>query len=182
MADKGLQVRILSLCCIPPVSLSAATFADGQLTDAIKHLVADPGTDPKVKRKLISVLGSWHKQFQNDPRMSLVANLYKSVPHAAPARTSQTFTPVESEYDKRKREEREAKEEAKRKAKEDKRKKEEEARQRAARDKRRQRPPFNFEKEKPQILQAIAETSQAANNLVNALTVCPISYSYSGLF
>lgn len=138
--------------------------------------MTDPGTDPKVKRKLISVLGSWNKQFQGDPRMSLVANLYKSVPHAAPARTSLHLgVPVESEYEKRKREEREAKDEAKRNAKEEKRRKEEEARQQTARDKRR-RTAFNFEKEKPQILQAIAETSQVSNNLVNALTVCRASY------
>ncbi|EJD03661.1 uncharacterized protein FOMMEDRAFT_82732 [Fomitiporia mediterranea MF3/22] len=144
------------------------TFADGQLTDAIKNLVADPGTDPKVKRKLISVLGSWHRQFEGTPSMSLVANLYKSVPHAAPAKATMYLgVPVESDYERRKREEREAKEEAKRKAKEEKRRKEEEARQR----KRRQREPFVFEKEKPQILQAIAETSQASNNLVNALTL-----------
>ncbi|KAI5121154.1 hypothetical protein M0805_007152 [Coniferiporia weirii] len=150
------------------------TFADGQLTDAIKHLVNDPGTDPKVKRKLIGVLGSWQKQFQGDARMSLVANLYKSVPHAPATRMSLEIAP-ETDYGRRKREEREAKEEAKRKMKEakeeEKRKKEEQERQRAVRDKRKQRPPFNFETEKPQILQAIAETSQAANNLVNALTL-----------
>ncbi|KAL5494963.1 hypothetical protein ACEPAI_425 [Sanghuangporus weigelae] len=142
------------------------TFADGQLTDAIKNLVADPTTDPKVKRKLIGVLGSWHRQFEGNARMSLVANLYKSVPHAAPPRP--VVSPVETDYERRKHEEREAKVEAKRKSKEEKRRKEEEARQRASR---RNRPPFNFEKEKPQILQTIAETSQAANNLVNALTL-----------
>ena len=55
------------------------------------------------------------------------------------------------------------------------RKKEEEARLRQAR---KNRPPFNFEKEKPQILQTIAEASQAANNLVNALTVSLQERSY----
>ena len=29
-----------------------ASFADSQLTDALKHLAADPGTDHKVKKKL----------------------------------------------------------------------------------------------------------------------------------
>lgn len=147
------------------------------MIDAIKHLVTDPTTDPKVKRKLISVLGAWHQQFQGDPKMSSVSNLYKSVPHAVTGKGPQ-LTGGETEYEKRRREEREAKEEAKRKAKqakEDKRKKEEEARLRQAR---KNRPPFNFEKEKPQILQTIAEASQAANNLVNALTVSLQERSY----
>ena len=136
------------------------------MTDAIKHLVTDPGTDQRVKRKLVSILGAWHKQFQNDPRMSPVANLYKMVPTSRPAPVI-TGPPPESAYDKRKREEREAKE-AKKKAKEEERLKRE---QELARARRSKRPPFDFEKERPQILQAIAETSQCANNLLNALTV-----------
>ena len=58
--------------------------------------------------------------------MSSVSNLYKSVPHAVTGKGPQ-LTGGETEYEKRRREEREAKEEAKRKAKqakEDKRKKE----------------------------------------------------------
>lgn len=120
--------------------------------------------------------------------MSLVANLYKSVPHSGSVSHSRVVQPAaadqEAEWERRRREEREAKEEAKRKSKEakeaakmeEKRKREEELRQRMAKDKRK-RPPFDFEKEKPQILQAIAETSQAANNLVNALTVCMLDYN-----
>lgn len=146
-----------------------ATFADGQLTDTIRHLVIDPGTDQRVKRKLVSILLAWHKQFQNEPSMSPVANLYKIVPSSRPA--PPPVPPVESAYDKRKRDEREAKE-AKKKAKEEERlKREQEMREKEARARRSKRPPFDFEKEKPQILQAIAETSQCANNLVNALTV-----------
>lgn len=114
--------------------------------------------------------------------MSLVANLYKSVPHSGSVSHSRIAQPgiveQESEWERRRREEREAKEDSKRKAKEakevakaeEKRRKEEELRQRTVKDKRK-RPPFDFEKEKPVILQSIAETSQAANNLVNALTV-----------
>lgn len=63
----------------------------------------------------------------------------------------------------------EAKLKAKQEKEEEKRRKEEEARKKAERAKRRQ--PFDFEKEKPQILNSIAETSQAASNLVNALKV-----------
>jgi anion-transporting ArsA/GET3 family ATPase len=59
---------------------------------------------------------------------------------------------------------------AKQAKEEEKKRKEEELRKRTERTKRRQ--PFDFEKEKPQILNTIAETSQAASNLVNALKVC----------
>ena len=55
----------------------AGTFADGQLTDALRHLATDPMTDKKVKKKLLLVLASWHEQFKGDPSMNMVANLYK---------------------------------------------------------------------------------------------------------
>ncbi|CDO75490.1 hypothetical protein BN946_scf184935.g26 [Trametes cinnabarina] len=104
------------------------SFADHQLTDALKNLAADPGTDQ------------------------------------------------DTEYLERKRREEEAKkkrEEEKRKAKEEKerRKREEEERRRKAAQPKTKRKPFNFEQEKPQILTAIANASQAANNLVNAMTL-----------
>jgi hypothetical protein len=55
----------------------SATFADVQLTDVIKNLGTDPSTDPKVKRKLMSVLASWNNQFKSDPSMALVAGLFQ---------------------------------------------------------------------------------------------------------
>lgn len=171
--------------CAWELTPHSETFADDQLTDAIKHLASDSGTDPKVRRKLIGVLASWNREFQGNPSMALVANLYKSVPHSvSTSHAKVAYTGVieqETDYEKRRREEREQKEETKRKAKEakaeEKRKKEEEMRQKTVRDKRK-RTPFNFEQERPQILQAIAETSQAATNLVNAITVCITSMSY----
>jgi len=39
----------------------------------------DHMTDERVKKKLMSVLASWHRQFKDDPRMSVIAGLY----HAA---------------------------------------------------------------------------------------------------
>lgn len=120
--------------------------------------------------------------------MTLVANLYKSV--SPNARSSQNTSALQSmtgnigaelqenEADRRRREERDAKEEAKRKAKQakvdEKARREEEARRRANQGKTKKRTPFDFEKEKPNVLNSIAETSQAANNLVNALTVSNI--------
>ena len=129
-----------------------ATFADGQLTDAIRHLASDSSTDVKVKRKLIAVLASWRNQFKDDHSMTLVANLYKQCRPSEPARRSvdHEVEARESEYEKRRREEKIAKEEAKKKAKLDKEaekerlKNEEAARRQRAKDKT-TRKPFNFE-------------------------------------
>lgn len=33
-------------------------------------------TDEHVKRKLMAVLASWHRQFKDDPKMSTVSGLY----------------------------------------------------------------------------------------------------------
>ncbi|KAH9858061.1 hypothetical protein C2E23DRAFT_802525 [Lenzites betulinus] len=164
------------------------SFADHQLTDAIKNLASDPGTDHKVKKKLTSVLAAWHLQFKDDPSMTLVANLYKQC-RVANHRTStdrraldnvNAGLGVDPEYVERKRREEEARKREeetrkaeKRKAKEDKerRKREEEERKRKAAQPKPKRKPFNFEQEKPQILTSIANASQAANNLVNAMTL-----------
>ncbi|PSS29581.1 hypothetical protein PHLCEN_2v2729 [Hermanssonia centrifuga] len=168
-----------------------SSFADNQLTDAIRALATDSTTDPKVKRKLVSVLASWHAQFKDDPSMSLVANLFNLVkPHTPPSRAPK---PVEEDmyqidsaglglgesYEERRRKEererREKKDEEKRKAKEAKeaekllrlKKLEEEKRKKSAP----KRKPFNFEEEKSQVLTAIANATTATNNLVNAITL-----------
>lgn len=39
-------------------------------------MAGDPHTDERVKKKIMSVLGSWYRQFHDDPRMQLVAGLY----------------------------------------------------------------------------------------------------------
>jgi LAS seventeen-binding protein 5 len=97
-----------------------ASFADGQLTDALRHLASDHTTDPRVKKKLLAVFASWHNQFKGDPSMSLVANMYKhtrtDTNSGHRADTSQLAT--ENEYERRRREEKLAIEENKRKAKE----------------------------------------------------------------
>jgi len=163
------------------------TFADGQLTDALKHLATDSGTNPKVKKKLIAVFASWHSQFKTDPSMSLVAGLYKQHRPADRRRSRQQSADADVEqmlsnmgigerpgedisraveYE-RKRKEKEEKELAKKKAKEAKGMKEEAKRKRT----RSRRQPFDFEKERPQVLTSIANASQAANNLVNAITL-----------
>lgn len=55
-----------------------ATFANERLVDRIKLMVGDPMIEPRVKRKIMSVLASWHRQFKDDARMQLVAGLYVS--------------------------------------------------------------------------------------------------------
>ncbi|KAI0651985.1 hypothetical protein C8Q79DRAFT_997182 [Trametes meyenii] len=161
------------------------SFADHQLTDALKNLAADPLADHKVKKKLSSVLAAWHLQFKDDPSMTLVAGLYKECKVATANRASMDRRAVDNinaglnidtEFIERKKREEEAKkkrEEEKRKAKEEKerRKREEEERKRKAAQPKPKRKPFVFEQEKPQILTAIANASQAANNLVNAMTL-----------
>jgi len=150
------------------------TFADGQLTDALRSLASDPTTDPKVKRKLNHVFASWHQQFKDDPSMALIAGFYKPPKRASappPPRASLDVTPRENEYEKQ----RVAKEEAKRKAKElkeaerlERLKREQDAKKKQTQGKSK-RKPFNFEQEKPQILSSIATASQYTNNLVNAI-------------
>lgn len=56
----------------------SATFANDRLVDRIKVSAGDPHTDERVKKKIASVLASWHRQFKDDPKMQLVAGLYKT--------------------------------------------------------------------------------------------------------
>jgi hypothetical protein len=131
-----------------------ATFADGQLIDAIKQLAADPTTDQKVKKKLMAVLASWHSQFKDDPSMSVVTGLFRQCRPAD--RRSQGYShsadPLShgpsSDYE-RKMKERDEKELAKQRAKREKqeakqraRKAEEDARKKKTRSR---KAPFDFE-------------------------------------
>ncbi|KAF8807793.1 hypothetical protein BYT27DRAFT_7189886 [Phlegmacium glaucopus] len=136
-----------------------STFADGQLTDALKNIANDPNADKRVKKKLILVLGSWRDQFSSDPSMALVAGLYKQC-RVDGRRIGQqevsgsTTTP----------------EEKRRIEKEEMRKKEQQQKAEKAQDRqRKKRAPFEFEKEKPKVLASIVDGSQASSNLVNAI-------------
>ncbi|KIY63034.1 hypothetical protein CYLTODRAFT_494233 [Cylindrobasidium torrendii FP15055 ss-10] len=148
-----------------------STFADGQLTDALRHLASDSSTDKRVKKKLIAVLKSWHDQFHGDPAMHIFSSLYQQA-----SRESRSFepAPVDTEAQKRKLEEAKRKAQEKQEAK-DRARIEEENRKKAkyaAKNKLKpKRAPFNFEQEKPKVLSSIAEASQASSNLVNAITL-----------
>ncbi|KAF8516706.1 hypothetical protein BU17DRAFT_50693 [Hysterangium stoloniferum] len=155
-----------------------SSFADDRLTDAIKQLAIDPTGDPAVKKKVLIVLASWKRQFQDDPKMKLVASLFdqcrptthrKSAEHSAQPVVSEEYAARERERE-REREERGAAKREKEAAKIRARREKEEERQRKSKDARRpKRKPFNFEQEKPQVLATIASASHASSNLVNAL-------------
>lgn len=38
----------------------------------------DSMVDERVRKKLMSVLAGWHRQFKDDPRMSAIAGLYQA--------------------------------------------------------------------------------------------------------
>jgi LAS seventeen-binding protein 5 len=138
---------------------------------------SDPLTDERVKKRLVSLFGSWHRQFKDDPSMRTVAGLYATIRPSHKLNTSlgQNLSSVgmnteaaERAKRQKEKEDRKAKE---REAEEEKRK-QKQAQKEAAWNRtkpNKQRKPFNFEQEKPVILTSIANASQCSNNLVNAL-------------
>jgi len=158
-----------------------ASFANDQLTERIKLMSQDPMTDDHVKRKLMAVLASWHRQFKDDPKMSTVSGLYAqcgggkkaSVPNPRSSSPRPHAETLYEQHQRRAEEEGRAKEE--RKTKERAAREEEKRKQREEKEKERKarnqpaRKPFNYEQEKPKILNSVAEGTQAATNLVNAV-------------
>jgi hypothetical protein len=134
---------------------SAATFADGQLTEALKHLATDASADAKVRKKVIAVLASWHSQFKSDPSMTVVAGLLHECRTAerSVTETTQNLSSMgivdTTEADRKKAEREEAKkakrEKEKAKREEEKAKRDEE-RKRREREVAGKRPPFVFAK------------------------------------
>ncbi|CAK5264532.1 unnamed protein product [Mycena citricolor] len=162
------------------------TFADGQLTDALKHLGNDAYTDKKVKKKLLLVLASWQEQFKSEPSMAGVAGLYKQVRHERSERAASMDTmglpdgeALDREARRKAKLEREQAKLDREQAKEKQRQEEAEKRMKEAEERRKEkerknrpkRAPFDFEKEKPKVLHSIVEASQASSNLVNAITL-----------
>ncbi|KAG6866052.1 hypothetical protein C0991_009149 [Blastosporella zonata] len=160
-----------------------ASFADGQLTDAIKNLSSEQTVDKKVRKKLMAVLAAWHEQFKNDPSMSAIAGLYKQCSREG---RQQSYHDVAHligmpPEDKKREEKEEAKKRAKKEKDQAKERKAEEDRQRRLHQRtpsQPQRVPFVFQKvqtifgkvkEKPKVLASIVDASQASSNLVNAI-------------
>ncbi|KAG6821395.1 hypothetical protein H0H93_014192 [Arthromyces matolae] len=150
-----------------------SSFADGQLTDAIKNLSADHSADKKVRKKLLAVLASWHEQFKSDPSMSAIAGLYKQCSREGRRQSYHDVAhligmPLE---EKKKKDEEEAKQAVKREKEQAKARKLDEERQKRLRQSQPARTPFVFEKDKPKVLASIVEASQASSNLINAITL-----------
>jgi hypothetical protein len=171
----------------PSLTFPSATFADGRLTEQLKTMASGDHTDQRVKKRIISVLASWHQQFKDDPSMRHVSSLYQSVQASVAGQRKLsnelrqfgiTGVPALGAEEARERRERGRKQKGK-EEKEAKKAKEREEVERKAREKavardpqkrsNKQRKPFNFEIEKPNILSSIATASQASNNLINAL-------------
>ncbi|KAI6031560.1 hypothetical protein BKA83DRAFT_4202239 [Pisolithus microcarpus] len=158
---------------------------DHQLVDALKQLASDSYTDSEVRGKLAKVLSGWSVQYKGDASLSHVASLYtqcedlhRSSQHwlwneqvrmsIGCCRTPGCPPTVQSRKRRtRRRRKRKRQPSAKlnRRNAEAKRKAEEETRR--SKDQLRRR--FDFDKEKPQIINSIANASQASSNLINAM-------------
>lgn len=156
------------------------TFANERLVDRIKVSAGDPHTDERVKKKIASVLASWHRQFKDDPKMQLVAGMYRTcgfgAARAAQAQRSAATEAYEREqarYEKEQAEraERKMAEQRARQAEKDRLAKEkaDKAKRKSQTGTRTRRPPFNFEQEKPKILASVGQGTQSAQALINAL-------------
>ncbi|THV07599.1 hypothetical protein K435DRAFT_959671 [Dendrothele bispora CBS 962.96] len=145
-----------------------SSFADGQLTDALRGIASDRTTDKRVQKKLRLVLISWHEQFQSDPSMRSVSELYLMCKEP---RQQTADILIDPEAAARKAEKEEAKKRAKMEKEEARRKEEEERRKRKEMKNKPKRAPFDFQQEKPKVLASIVEASQASSNLVNAITL-----------
>ncbi|KAF8665338.1 hypothetical protein AX16_000357 [Volvariella volvacea WC 439] len=139
----------------------AAAVSDSQFMDVLRSLLSSSTTDKRVKRKLKLILESWREQYQTDPSMSSLVGLYKQAHSSRKAEEIAIFIGQDqNQREKRDREAHKAKEEeAKRKA----------AEQSRVNRERTRRAPFDFQKEKPKILNSIVDASQASSNLSNAI-------------
>ena len=135
-----------------------ATFANERLVDRIRLSAGDPTTDTRVKKKLMLVLAGWHREFKDDPRMQLVAGLYHSCGGGAAARARNAAS--EAYEQQRRRQEEEAGLRAARRLEKEEQMAQKERAKRAKQ--RGRRPPFNFEAEKPRIMNQVAQSTQSA--------------------
>ncbi|KAK4704651.1 LAS seventeen-binding protein 5, partial [Phenoliferia sp. Uapishka_3] len=146
----------------------------------IKLMAGDPTLDASVKAKIMSVLGSWYRQFKDDPKMQLVAGLYASC--GGGKKTVSRTAATEAYENQQARYEREAAERAERKARERNAAQEkidhkfaEKLAAKEGRTKKKAPGPtptrkvFNLQAEKPKIMASVGEGTQSAQNLINAL-------------
>lgn len=144
------------------------TFANDQLVDRIKIMSQDQLVDASVRRLLMRVLLSWHQQFKNDPSMKMVAGLYAACGGGKKSEAQKKNEAAEAYRKLQEKQRIEAQIRSDRKAAEQ-LQKEEDKKNKLRSKKGVKRPTFNFEQEKPAILQSLAISQQVATALVNAL-------------
>lgn len=160
-------------------------FADEPLLERLRIAATDPVSDLLVKEKCKQLFGQWSVTYKGTPGMERVAALYKQLPkrkqpaHQAKAKVLRDSTASEGPQmghsvsvstgngpstvvggSKHKHSASKLKAEKKEKEKQEKQEKKE---------KRMLYRSFNFEREKPQMLQTLASSSVASTNLLNAL-------------
>ncbi|KAI6007148.1 hypothetical protein EDD15DRAFT_2395238 [Pisolithus albus] len=148
---------------------------DHQLVDALKQLASDSYTDSEVRGKLAKVLSGWSVQYKGDAFSC--EDLHRSSQHGSGTSRTDVDRMLQNawlstdgaEQKKKDKEAKEAKEAAKRKAKQEKAEAKRKAEEEARRSKDQLRRRFDFDKEKPQIINSIANASQAISNLINAM-------------
>lgn len=144
------------------------TFANDQLVDRIKIMSQDQLVDASVRKLLMRVLLSWHQQFKDDPSMKLVAGLYQQCGGGKKSEAQRKSEAAEAYRKLQEKQRIEAQIRSDRKAAEQ-LQKEEEKKSKLRGKKGVKRPAFNFEQEKPAMLQSLAISQQVATALVNAL-------------
>ncbi|CAO1633954.1 unnamed protein product [Sympodiomycopsis kandeliae] len=151
------------------------SFADERLVQQIKLTAADPLVDASVRRKLMRLLLSWQQTYSKEPTMRAVSGLYvacgggrEKAQREAQRKRSEAEEVYRKQEEERKRDMqiRMDRKTAERLQKEEDKKGKKAGKGGAAAQ---QRKRFDYEKEKPAILNHLAVSSRSASNLVNAL-------------
>jgi hypothetical protein len=158
-----------SLCPRPP----SATFADERLVTQIKLTSADPLVDASVRRKLMRLLLSWQHQYSGEPTLRTISSLYVAC-GGGRERQEREAQKKRSEAEEllRKQEEerrREMQVRMDRKTAEKLQKEEDKKRSKLGAKGKKAPARFNYEAEKPMILNHLATSSRSATALVNTL-------------
>lgn len=160
------------------------TFVDEPLLERLRVLATDPVSDPQVKLKCKTLFGQWAASYRDTPGLARISTLYKQLPQRKkppPQQQQQTkvlketeaevnsgtggssfaasSTPIASSS---------SLEPVPDHSRSDNTKSSFFSQSKGKKDKSLGKP-FNLEKEKPQLLQALASSSIASTNLMNAL-------------
>ncbi|OJJ86174.1 LSB5 family protein [Aspergillus glaucus CBS 516.65] len=162
-------------------------FADEPLLERLRIAATDPVSDPLVKEKCKQLFGQWSVSYKNTPGMERVAALYRQLPkRKKPASQAKAKVLRDSEPPKEQQPLGHSVSisagngpstvvgggsKAKHKAKQERKEKEKQEKL-AQKEKRKSLGAFrsfNLEREKPQMIQTLANSSVASTNLLNSL-------------